>query len=133
MKRLLLVVLLLGPLTDLAAKEIPPITQELAQESLSIEPGTRVRVVVCQLTGTDLSRSGLQYLSELVQQEVAKAESLNVTQDLLICGSSVESVVAAARTIGARMAISGRVARVGDLFVIELKLVNAQTGLIEAR
>jgi|GEM_PF-3533853 hypothetical protein len=118
---ILLAVALLGPLTDLTAQE-PPAT----------EPGDRVRVVVCQLTGTDLPRSGLQYLSELVQQEVAKAESLKVIQNLLICGSSVESVVAAARTTGASMAISGRIARVGDLFVVELKLVNVEISRIEA-
>ena len=86
---------------------------------------------MCRLVGQDLPASGLQYLSELVQPEVAQAESLIVVRGLGACGNGAEAAASAAREAGANKAVVGRIACLGDLYIVELGLVDAVRELEE--
>ena len=103
-----------------------------AQEAVPASAeGETSLVLVCRLSGRDLPISGLEYLSELVQLEVARTESLVVVPDLVTCGTGPDSAAAAARAIGAGKVITGRVASLGDLYVVELSLVDAERSRTE--
>ena len=81
-----------------------------AQELASASPkGGEPLVLVCRLSGGDLPVSGLEYLSELVQQEVTRTESLVVVKDLATCARP-NSAAVTARAAGAHKVITGRVA-----------------------
>lgn len=98
-------------------------TKADARESASASPeGGELLVLVCLLSGRDLPVSGLEYLSELVQQEVTRTESLVVVKDLATCARP-DSAAVTARAAGAHKAITGRVALLGDLYLVELALV----------
>ncbi len=104
-----------------------------AHESASASPeGGEPLVLVCRLSGGDLPVSGLEYLSELVQQEVTRTESLVVVKDLATCARP-NSAAVTARAAGAHKVITGRVALLGDLYLVELALVDADLGLTERR
>lgn len=90
-----------------------------------------LRLAVCRLQGADLPQGGMLWLSALVREEAAKANSLAVAGDLLSCGDDAGSAAATARSVGADRVIAGRLARAGDLFVVELQLVSAATGVVE--
>jgi len=105
-----------------------------AQASESGHPEEeQIRVLVCGLSGADLPVSGLEYLSEMVQQEVTRSESLAVVEDLGRCGARPDSAAAMARAAGATKAIAGRVASLGGLYFVELSFIDAALGRVERR
>ena len=85
------------------------------------------RIAVCRVAGTDLARSGLRYFSELVQTELAKANNLEVVDEIITCSRDPESVAVSGRSVGADKVVAGDVASVGDLFVVKLRLVDCAT------
>ena len=101
-------------------------------QSASIGAAGEARIAVFRLGGTDLPEGGSSWLSELIQQEVAKADSVGVIEQLLEPRTDLTDVAAAAREVGASLAITGRVAVVADLFVVDLLLINATTGAVMA-
>ena len=89
-------------------------------------------IAVCRLAGEDLPRSTTAWLSDLIKEEAARADSLRTMDGLLDCGDLTDGIELA-RGSGADKLITGRVAIVADLFVIELSLLSATSGLLEAR
>jgi hypothetical protein len=89
-------------------------------------------IAVCRLAGEDLPRSTTAWLSELIKEEAARADSLRTMDGLLDCGVLTDGIELA-RGSGADKLITGRVAIVADLFVIELSLLSATSGVLEAR
>ena len=94
--------------------------------------GDPMRVAVCEQGGEDLPQGSAAWLSQLVRDEVAKADTLAVEEGLLSCGPGPASAAAAAPAAGMDKAVTGSFASVADLFAVELRLVDAQTVAIEA-
>ena len=84
----------------------------------SVTPGGSQRIAVCTLSGQDISRSGLEYLTELVRTELAKTEH-RVSDEILPSKQEIAAVAAAGRLAKVDQAVSGRIAIVGDLFVVD--------------
>lgn len=95
--------------------------------------GELTRVAVCQLQGADLPQGGVLWLSELMQDEAGKADSVEVVGRLLACGGDAGTAAVAARAVGADRVITGRLVRAGDLFVVDLELVSVSTGAVERK
>ena len=90
------------------------------------------RIAVCHLQGDDLPQSPMWWVSELIQREVGKADSLGVVKELLAFNPEAEEVRAAA-AVGADKVITGRVASIARSFVVELRLIDVESKKVEAQ
>ena len=83
-----------------------------------------IGLAVLRLDGGDIPEAGLDFLSELVRQEIAKADSFAVLGRVLPAPADAEG-------LDIDKIVAGSIIRLGDLHLIELRLLDAASGQIE--
>lgn len=101
------------------------------------------RAAVFRIEGKDIPESGLDFLSELVRQEVAKSDSLIVLDRTfsadpdqmhvfaLETGDTAAALLVHAGHLGVDKVVTGTIARLGDLYIIELRMIDVASGQVE--
>ncbi|NKB66605.1 MAG: PEGA domain-containing protein [Candidatus Latescibacteria bacterium] len=96
----------------------------LSTDMGAADAGSPTRLAVQRLSGGDIP--GLDFLSELVRQEIAKDDSLVVLESVLT--APIDPV-----DLNIDKIVAGHIIRLGDLHLIELRLVDVVSGQIERR